>query len=146
MDLRHTSHTVNNLQVYLVWVTEYRYHVLRGDVQLRSRDILCQVCNSLDIRIIKGVAGKDHAHLHLSYPPQLCISNIVKRLKDRSSRLLLRVFPELKRCYRGNHFRGIGYDCRNTCHTTEDMLESYHRYFPDSNDYSFMPESCVKEF
>ena len=103
MESRKSSHSVHSLQVHLVWITKYRYHVLQGDVQLRCRDILRQVCNSLDIQILKGVVSKDHIHLHLSYPPTLSISEIVKRLKGRSSRMLLQEFPELNRRYWGNH-------------------------------------------
>ncbi|MFV0420374.1 MAG: IS200/IS605 family transposase, partial [Dysgonomonas sp.] len=80
MENRRSSHNINSLQVHLVWITKYRYQVLQGDIQLRCRDILRQVCNSMDIQIIKGVVSKDHIHLHLSYPPQLSISDIVRRL------------------------------------------------------------------
>ncbi|GHV49645.1 hypothetical protein FACS1894181_09080 [Bacteroidia bacterium] len=85
------------MQVHPVWITKYGYQVLTGDIQLRYRDIIRQVCNSLDIQILKGVVSKDHIDLHISYPPQLSISEIAKRLKGRSSRLLLQEFPELKR-------------------------------------------------
>ena len=81
MESQKSSHSVHSLQVHIVWIIKYRYHVLQGDVQLRCRDILCQVCNSLDIKILKGVVRKDHIHIHLSYPPSLSISEIVKRLK-----------------------------------------------------------------
>ena len=69
MENRQGSHSLYNLQVHIVWITKYRYHVLTGDVQLRCRDIIRQSCNSLDIQILKGVVSKDHIHLHLSYPP-----------------------------------------------------------------------------
>lgn len=137
MENRRSAHTVNSLQVHLVWITKYCYQVLQGDIQLRCRDILRQVCNSLDIQIIKGVVSKDHIHLHLSYPPSLSISDIVKRLKGRSSRMLLQEFSELKRRYWGNHFWGIGYGSWSTGHITEDMLEAYlnhHKDTPNSDD------------
>ena len=108
MEHRQGSHTIYEMQVHLVWITKYRYGVLSGDIQLRCRDIIRQVCNSLDIKILKGVVSKDHIHLHISYPPQLSMSEIVKRLKGRSSRLLLAEFPGLKRRYWGNHFWGTG--------------------------------------
>lgn len=95
MENRQSSHSVYSLQVHLVWITKYRYQVLQGEVQLRCRDLIRQVCNSLDIQILKGVVSKDHVHLHLSYPAKLSISDIVKRLKGRSSRILLQEFPEL---------------------------------------------------
>ena len=137
MESRKSSHSVHSLQVHLVWITKYRYHVLQGDVQLRCRDILRQVCNSLDIQILKGVVSKDHIHLHLSYPPVLSISDIVKRLKGRSSRMLLQEFPELNRRYWGNHFWGIGYGSWSTGNITEELLSSYldhHKDHPNSNE------------
>jgi len=137
MESRKSSHSVHSLQVHLVWITKYRYHVLQGDVQLRCRDILRQVCNSLDIQILKGVVSKDHIHLHLSYPPTLSISEIVKRLKGRSSRMLLQEFPELNRRYWGNHFWGIGYGSWSTGNITEELLSSYldhHKDHPNSNE------------
>ena len=70
MEHRQGSHTIYEMQAHLVWITKYRYGVLIGDIQLRCRDIIRQVCNSLDIKILKGVVSKDHIHLHISYPPQ----------------------------------------------------------------------------
>ena len=91
------SHSVHKLQVHLVWSTKYRYQVLTGDVQLRCRDLLRQTCNVLDVQILKGVVSKDHIHLHVSYAPWLSLSDLIRRLKGRSAKLLLQEFPELKR-------------------------------------------------
>ena len=66
---RSSSHSVHQLQVHLVWITKYRYHVLQGEVQLRCRELIQQTCNALDVQILKGVVSKDHIHLHLSYSP-----------------------------------------------------------------------------
>jgi putative transposase len=68
MENRHSHHNVNTLQVHLVWITKYRYQVLQGEAQLRCRDILREVCNSMDAQIIKSVVSKDLIQLHLSYP------------------------------------------------------------------------------
>ena len=65
-------------------------------------------CNVLDVQILKGVVSKDHIHLRASYPPSLSLSDLVRRLKGRSAKLLLQEFPELKRRYWGGHFWGIG--------------------------------------
>ena len=78
------SHSVHKLQVHIVWSTKYRYQVLTGDVQVRCRDLLRQTCNVLDVQILKGVVSKDHIHLHVSYPPSLSLSDLVRRLKGRS--------------------------------------------------------------
>jgi putative transposase len=108
-NLRKGSHSVHQLHVHIVWSTKYRYGVLRGDIQLRCRDLIRQVCDTLDVRILKGVVSKDHVHLHLSYPQKLSVSDMVKRLKGRSARMLLDEFSELKKRYWGQHLWGIGY-------------------------------------
>ena len=40
-----------------------------------------------DVRILKGVVSKDHVHMHMEYPPMISISDLVKRLKGRTSRM-----------------------------------------------------------
>lgn len=52
--MKRNRYSIHNMNVHIVWITKYRYHVLEGDVQLRYREILKQVCNRLDIRILKG--------------------------------------------------------------------------------------------
>ena len=103
LELRKSSHSVHQLHVHIVWSTKYRYSVLRGEVQLRCRDLLRQVCDSMDVRILKGVVSKDHVHLHLSYPPKLSVSDSVKRLNGRSARFMLDEFSELKKRYWSQH-------------------------------------------
>jgi putative transposase len=137
MENRQGSHSVYCLQVHIVWITKYRYHVLQGDVQHRCRDILRQICNALDIKILKGALSKDHVHMHISYPPKLSINDVVKRFKGRSSRLLLQEFPESHRKYWGCHFWGMGYGCWSTGNITEDMISAYlehHNETPNSEE------------
>ena len=57
---------------------------------------LIQICNSEDVRILKGVVSKDHIHMHIEYRPSIGISYLVKKLKGRSSRKLQQEFPVLK--------------------------------------------------
>lgn len=137
MNNRKSSHSIHQLQVHLVWITKYRYQVLQGDVQLRCRDLIKQTCNSLDIQILKGVVSKDHVHMHISYPPKLSVSEIVKRLKGRSGKLLLQEYPELKRRYWGGHFWGIGYGAWSIGNITEEMLKKYldhHKDHPNGDE------------
>jgi putative transposase len=63
-DLRKGSHTVSRLTCHVVWVTKYRFKVLKGDVQKRCREILIQICEAEGIEILKGVVSSDHVHMH----------------------------------------------------------------------------------
>ena len=136
-DYRKGSHSVQELQVHLVWATKYRYHVLKGDVQTRCRDLIKQSCDAMDIRILKGVVSKDHIHLHLNYPARLSVSDIVKRLKGRSSRKLLQEYPHLKKRYWGGHFWGIGYGAWSVGNITDELLQAYldhHKDHPNGDE------------
>jgi putative transposase len=122
---RHSSHTVSRLTVHLVWVTKYRYHVLEGEIKVRCRDLLRQVCEAEDVRILKGVVSKDHVHMHVEYPPKLAISDLMKRLKRRSSRLLQQEYPHLQKRYWGRHFWATGYGAWSTGNITDEMVQEY---------------------
>lgn len=134
---RRGSHTVSWLTVHLVFVTKYRYKVLKGDVQKRARELLIQICESEDVQILKGVVSKDHVHMHVEYPPKVRISDLVKKLKGRSSRRIQDEFPELKKRYWGRHFWAIGYGAWSTGNITDEMVNEYlehHRKDKGSDD------------
>ncbi len=140
---RYGSHTVTRFTVHLVWITKYRYHVLKGDIQKRCRELLIQVCDSEDVRILKGVVSKDHVHMHIEYPPSKSISGLVKGLKGRSSRLLQKKFPELGKRYWGKHMWGIGYGAWSAGNITDDLIQEYlehHKDCPNEDAENFMLE------
>jgi len=138
-DYRYGGHTVSRLTVHLVWVTKYRFKVLTGDIQKRCRELLIQVSDTEDVRILSGVVSKDHVHMHIEYPPSLSISELVKRLKGRSSRLLQKEYPELKKRYWGKHLWAIGYGAWSTGNITEEIVQEYlKRHKSSANDnYNF---------
>ncbi|MCB0429709.1 MAG: IS200/IS605 family transposase [Flavobacteriales bacterium] len=133
---RRGSHTVSWLTAHVVWVTKYRYEVLKGDVQKRCRDLIKQICDAEDVKILKGVVSKDHVHMHIEYPPSKSISNIVKRLKGRTSRRLQEEFPEVGKRYWGQHFWAIGYGVWSTGNITDDLVQEYleHHRGPSNSD------------
>ena len=96
MDYRYGSHTVYNIEYHFVWVTKYRYKVLTGDVALRVRELVRQTCEIFEIKILKGVVSKDHVHILVSTPPHMAPSEIMRRIKGRSSSKLFEEFPLLR--------------------------------------------------
>ncbi len=122
---RKSSHTTTRLAAHVVWVTKYRYHVLEGEIKVRCRDLIVQICDAEDVRILKGVVSKDHVHMHIEYPPRMALSDLLKRLKGRSSRMLQAEFPHLKKRYWGRHFWAIGYGAWSTGNITDEMVQQY---------------------
>lgn len=133
---RYSSHTVSRLTAHLVWITKYRYEVLKGDIQLRCRELIIQICDAEDVRILKGVVSKDHVHMLIEYPPKTSVSDLVKRLKGRTSRRLQEEFPQLRKQYWGRHFWAIGYGAWSTGNITEEVVKKYleHHRHPSNRE------------
>ena len=134
-DYRHGSHTVSRLSAHIVFVTKYRKKVLTGDIQIRCRELIKQVCDSEDVSILKGAVSKDHVHILIEYRPSLSISDFVKRVKGRSSRLLQQEFPKLRKEYWGRHFWAIGYGVWSTGNITEEVVKDYLEHHKDQSNY-----------
>jgi putative transposase len=136
--MRKGSHTVTRLTCHIVWVSKYRYHVLKGDIQKRCRELIIQICDVEEVKILKGVVSKDHVHIHIEYPPRIALSQLVKRMKGRTSRLLQKEFPQLGKRYWGRHFWATGYGAWSTGNITDEMVQAYleHHRREDDNDGS----------
>ena len=142
-EYRYSSHTVSRLTAHLVWITKYRYQVLRGDIQARCRELIIQICDAEDVRILKGVVSKDHVHMLIEYPPKTSLSDLVKRLKGRTSRRLQEEFPQLRKQYWGRHFWAIGYGAWSSGNITEEVVQKYlehHRHPSNTQAEDFIME------
>ncbi len=134
MDYRYGSHTVFKIEYHFVWVTKYRYPLLKGDVGERVRELVRQVCQAFEIQIVRGVVSKDHVHILVSAPPSIAPSEIMRRIKGRTASKLFQEFPLLKKRYWGQHFWARGYFCATVGDLTEDMIAQYlaHHFEPDA--------------
>ena len=118
-------HTVYHHRYHLVWITKYRYRVLRGELQGRVRTVIAQVAEEMNIKIVNGVVSSEHIHLLVSIPPHISVSEFVKRAKGRSSRKVQQEFPELKQRYWGKHFWARGYFSATSGNVTDDVIDAY---------------------
>ena len=121
----HGQHTVYHHRYHIVWVTKYRYRVLQGNLRLRVREIIAQVAEEMDIKIVNGVLSSDHIHVFVSIPPHIAVSEFVKKAKGRSSRKIQQEFPEIRRRYWGRHFWGRGYFSSTSGNITDDIINAY---------------------
>jgi putative transposase len=105
--------------------------------------LIRQICDANDIVILKGRVSKDHVHLYISYPPKLSVSEMVRRIKGRTSRLLQEEFPQLSKRYWGKHFWAIGYAAFSSGQVTDEMIQEYisqHHKHPNHRDEDFVVE------
>jgi len=124
-EYRKGAHTVYDIKYHLVWVTKYRYKVLRGEIGIRTRELIRQICVAKEIVIIKGHIGPDHVHLFVSAPPRLSVSQIMQYVKGKSSYRLQQEYPTLKKRYWGQHIWARGYFCASSGTVTDEMIKAY---------------------
>lgn len=125
MDYQSGTHSIYDIKYHIIWVTKYRYQILKGEVALRAREIIRQTCMSRDVTIVQGSVGKDHVHMLVSAPPTIAPAKLVQYIKGRSSRLLQEEFPHLQKRYWGQHMWGRGYFCTTVGTVTEETIRTY---------------------
>ena len=125
MNYRKGSHTVYDIKYHIVWITKYRKPVLRGEVAKHLRELVRQICATLDVEIVSGHVAVDHVHLLVSVPPQVAVSQLVQRLKGRTSRLMLGAFTELSRQFWGRHLWARGYFVASSGNVTDEVIKQY---------------------
>ena len=56
-EYRRGAHAVYDIKYHLIWITKYRYKVLRGRVAERARDLIGQSCQAREVLVVRGVAS-----------------------------------------------------------------------------------------
>ena len=140
MDYRHGSHTVFQIHLHLVWVTKYRKPILTGEVGLRVRELIRQICRDEEIEIIKGSVSREHVHLMVSIPPQVTISRLGQRLKGKSSHTMLNEFAHLRKTFWGRHIWARGYFCCSSGNVTDEVIKEYIANQINEEDEDFRVE------
>ena len=140
MSYRKTAHSVYDLKYHVVWTTKYRKPVLRGEIAVRVRELIRQTCATLEVYILSGHVSSDHIHLLVSVPPNVAVSDLMQRLKGRTSRRMQEEFGELKRQYWGRHMWARGYFAVSTGNVTDEIIKQYiesHKDMPGENESNF---------
>jgi putative transposase len=122
---RHSAHAVYDIKYHVIWVTKYRYKVMRGRVAERAREVIRQICEAREVIIVRGAISPDHIHMLLSVPPDMAPAKLVQHIKGRSSRVLQMEFPELGKRYWGQHLWARGYFCATVGSVDEATIKEY---------------------
>lgn len=122
---RKTSHSIYDIKYHIVWITKYRKPILSGEIGLRVRELIRQICTSLDVEVLKGHVAKDHVHIMVSVPPYISVSKLVQSVKGRTSRKMLDEYKGLRRTFWGRHMWARGYFVATTGNVTDEVIMKY---------------------
>jgi putative transposase len=120
-------HSRFDLKYHFVWITKYRKGVLVGEVGVRLRELVREVCRTYEIEILQGSISRDHVHVLLSCPPNLSPSQIMQYIKGKTSRKLLMEFRHLQKQYWGRHLWARGSFVASSGNVTDEAIMEYIR-------------------
>lgn len=96
-----TYKTNNNIcyscKYHIVWCPKYRKKILVGEVEQRLKEITRTICGEVNVKLMEIECDQDHIHILVDVDPQYGVHRLVKLIKGRSSFLLRKEFPFLKR-------------------------------------------------
>ncbi len=122
---RKGPHTVSTLHYHFVFTTKYRKPVLRGEIAVRVRDLIREICRSEDVEILKGHVKPDHVHLLLSMPPHVAPSRIMQAVKGKSSHHVMGEYRKIQREFWGRHLWARGYFAATSGDVTDEVIKQY---------------------
>jgi putative transposase len=82
--------------IYIMFFTKYNRPLLSDPIQKRAKEIILETMEDLGCGVVQIKVHPNRVHLQFTYPPRLAISEIMNKVKGKSSRILRKEFPELK--------------------------------------------------
>ena len=86
------------LKCHLIFVCKYRKHLLDGCLSEFIKQKCIEISENANFKIETMEANKNHIHFMISYPPCVSVSSIVRKLKQETTYLYGRSFPNYARC------------------------------------------------
>lgn len=93
-DFVSSGRSVSDLKAHLVLTTKYRCKVFTAEMLGRLTEIVGDLCEKWDCKLIEVNGEADHIHILFQYYPQMALPKFVNNLKSVSSRRLRAEFAE----------------------------------------------------
>ena len=96
-----SNHSVYRTQYHLVWVTKYRLKLLNPGLQDHLKKAIYEIAKSMPgVRIEEINVQRDHLHIMAVIPPEYAVSDVVGRIKGKTSAIFREKYRLFKNVYR----------------------------------------------
>lgn len=115
------------LKCHLIFVCKYRKQLITDEVRKHILNVFKNIEKQSDFDIEIMETDKDHIHMLISYPPNISVSSIVRRLKQCSTLSLWKQFSVMlaKQFWKEHTFWSDGYF---VCSIGEANLYTIRKY------------------
>ena len=94
-EYKRTNTTVSLINYHFVFCPRYRRKLLISNVEIRFKELLQEICKSINIEILAVECDKDHCHLFVNALPTHSPADIMARIKGVTSKKLREEFKHL---------------------------------------------------
>jgi len=122
-----TNHSKHYLKAHIILVTKYRKSLLVNQLKQDMYSIFNNIIDNSDFSVEVFESDINHIHFLIRYIPRLSISQIVRRLKQQSTRQIWLLHPiQLRREYwYKNMFWSSGYFVCSIGEASPDTIRQY---------------------
>jgi len=71
VEYRTSGHTLWDIRYHIIWIAEYRYKVLRGEIAEHASEMVREISRAREVTIVRGAISPDHIHMLVAALPQL---------------------------------------------------------------------------
>jgi len=93
-DFISSGRAVSDMKAHLVLTTKYRRSVLTGTMLTRLGEILADLCEKWQCKLVEFNGEGNHVHLLFQYLPQMELPKFIGNVKSVTSRRLRSEFPD----------------------------------------------------
>lgn len=93
-DFVSSARSISDMKAHLVLTTKYRKKVFTGEMISRLKDVVTDLCEKWDCKMIEFNGENNHIHLLFQYYPQMELPKFIGNIKSVTSRRLRQEFPE----------------------------------------------------
>ena len=120
------ARSVSDLKAHLVLTTKYRKKVLTGEMIARLGDVINELCQKWNCKVIEFSGEDHHIHLLFQYYPQMELPKFIGNIKSVTSRKLRQEFPEqINKFYWKKVFSNESYFIASCGGVTISVLKKY---------------------
>jgi len=129
MKTKRLNHSVYQHQYHIVWGTKFRRKYLKPYVQKEFEDAVYELIKKKHPTLFVQTMNvdEDHVHMQIEIPPNIRVSDAVKRIKWRTSIVLKKKFKFINRMYISGSIWSIGY-YSSTIGINEETIRNYIKY------------------
>jgi putative transposase len=123
-DYESLKHTKWECKYHIVFIPKCRRKTLYQQLRQHLGEVLRQLAQQRESKILEGHLVVDHVHMLISIPPKYAVAQVIGFIKGKSAIYIARTAGGRQRNFTGEHFWARGYFV-STVGRDEKMIREY---------------------